>query len=88
MKFSILQTRKPKQFEYSPRYFDPQKEAIEQRRKEMGLSDKQTHEEQLRARMQYTWNRRRERQKRQRNNTIKLLIFIALAVLLIAFIMR
>jgi cation transport ATPase len=88
LKFSLLKTEKPKQFEYKPRYYDPEKEAIEQKRKEMGLSDQQTHSEQLRARMQHEWNRRKERQRRQRNNTIKLLIFIALVVLMLIWISK
>jgi hypothetical protein len=87
-KFSLLQTNKPKQFEYKPRYYDPEKEAMEQRRKMMGFSDQQTHSEQLRVRMQHEWNRRKERQKRQRNNTIKLLIFIALVVVLLMWILK
>ena len=88
LKFSLLKTEKPKQFEYKPRYYDPEKDAIEQKRKAMGLSDEQTHSEQLRARMQHEWSRRKERQKRQRSNTIKLLVFVALVILLITLILK
>jgi hypothetical protein len=88
LKFSFLKTQKPKQFEYKPRYYDPEKEALEQRRREMGLSDQQTRSEQLRARMQYEWGRRRDRQKRQRNNTIRLLVFIGLVILMLMWILK
>jgi predicted nucleic acid-binding Zn ribbon protein len=88
LKFSFLKTQKPKQFEYKPRYYDPEKEALEQRRKEMGLSDQQTRSEQLRARMQYEWGRRRDRQKRQRNNTITLFVFIGLVILMLMWILK
>ena len=81
LKFSLLKTEKPKQFEYKPRHYDVEKDALEQRRKEMGLSDQQTHSEQMRARMQHEWNRRKERQHRQRSNAIKLLVFVALTAL-------
>jgi hypothetical protein len=88
LKFSFLQTRKPKQFEYKPRYYDPKKEAFEQRRKEMGLSDQQTRSEQLRARLQYEWGNKRNRQKHQRNNLVKLLFFIVLVVLMLMWILK
>jgi ferric-dicitrate binding protein FerR (iron transport regulator) len=88
LKFSMFKTAKPKQFEYKPRYYDPEKEAMEQKRKERGLSDKQTHSEQLRARMQYEWSRRKDRRRRQRNNTIKLFVFIALVVLILMWILK
>ena len=35
--FTAFKTRKPRQFEYKPRYYDPEKEQREQRRKELGL---------------------------------------------------
>jgi cytochrome c-type biogenesis protein CcmH/NrfG len=82
----FFKTQKPKQFEYEPRYYDPQKEAIEQRRREMGLSDQQTHQEQLRARMRFEWERRKDMRKRKRNNNIRLLVFIALIIILLSFI--
>ena len=88
LKFSLLKTEKPKQFEYKPRYYDEEKDVLEQKRKEMGLSDRQTHSEQMRARMQHEWDRRKERQKRQRNNTIKLLVFVALVVLMLMWILK
>jgi predicted nucleic acid-binding Zn ribbon protein len=84
----MFKTEKPKQFEYKPRYYDPEKDALEQKRRKMGLSDKQTHSEQLRAQMQYEWSRRKDLRRRQRNSTIKLFIFIALVVLMLIWILK
>ncbi|MCD7963429.1 MAG: hypothetical protein LUF90_07765 [Rikenellaceae bacterium] len=33
MKFTFLRVRKPRQFEYKPRYYDPEEEAREERKK-------------------------------------------------------
>jgi cytoskeletal protein RodZ len=88
MKFLLFKTEKPKQFEYKPRYYDPEKEALEQRKKRMGLSADQDHKEQLRIQMQYEWNRREKHRKRQRNSTIRLLVFVALVILLTYWIVR
>jgi hypothetical protein len=54
----------------------------------MGLSDQQTHSEQMRARMQHEWSRRQERQRRPRSNTIKLLVFVGLVILMLVWILK
>lgn len=35
IKFSAFSTRKPRQFQYIPRYYDPEKERREERRREL-----------------------------------------------------
>jgi len=84
----MFKTNKPKQFEFKPRHYDIEKDALEQKRMEMGLSDRQTRGEQVRSRMQYEWNKRKERQKRQRNNTIRLFVWIALLIALLILIAK
>ncbi|MCC8035808.1 MAG: hypothetical protein LIO77_07770 [Rikenellaceae bacterium] len=40
IKFTAFRTRKPRQFNYIPRYYDPEQEARDQRRKQvLGISD-------------------------------------------------
>ena len=46
----------PKKFGYIPRYYDPEKEAWEQKKAELGYDAKLSHEEQLRAEMRRRWS--------------------------------
>ena len=46
----------PKKFNYIPRYYDPEKEALEQKKAEMGYDSKLSHEEQLRLQMRKSWS--------------------------------
>lgn len=39
LKFTAFTTRKPRQFEYRPRFYDPDKEAREERRRELFGAD-------------------------------------------------
>ncbi len=40
LKFTAFRTQKPRQFNYIPRFYDPEKEAREERRKQvLGISD-------------------------------------------------
>ena len=75
---SPFKTRKPRQFEYHPRYYDPDKEAWEQRRKELfgeeeatTPEDKESYRpgqyvEQLRFRRGIMAERQRNSKRRQR----------------------
>ena len=45
----------PKKFNYIPRYYDPEKEAWEQKKAELGYDAKLSHEEQFRAQMRRSW---------------------------------
>ena len=46
----------PKKFNYIPRYYDPEKEAWEQKKAELGYDAKLSHEEQFRAEMRRKWS--------------------------------
>ena len=46
----------PKKFNYIPRYYDADKEALEQKKAEMGYDSKLGHEQQLRAQMRRRWS--------------------------------
>ena len=89
---SPFKTRKPRQFEYRPRYYDPDKEAWEQRRKELfgeeepsAPEDKENYRpgqyvEQLRFRRGIMAERQRSAQRRPA--LVRLVFLIALLVLL------
>ncbi len=44
-------------FNYTPRYYDPDKEALERKKAEMGLDSKLSEEEKLRIRLRSRWGR-------------------------------
>jgi hypothetical protein len=46
-----------RKFNYQPRYYDPVKEEMEQRRRELGLSQDMDHRERFRAEMHRKWAR-------------------------------
>lgn len=46
---------KPRGFNYIPRFYDPDKEAWEQKKAEAGVSSSLSHEEQLRLQMRKKW---------------------------------
>ncbi|MFW5975084.1 MAG: hypothetical protein ACOCQ6_02655 [Bacteroidota bacterium] len=77
MKIVMFKTRKPRKFIYRPRYFDPEKEAMEERRRarELRLSDSS---EKLREEMTRKWHRKA---KRKSNTTM--LVYIVILVLLL-----
>lgn len=57
--------RNPKKFNYIPRYFDPEKEALERKKAEMGLDSKLSHEEQLRVRMRQSWSKNKDEMSKE-----------------------
>jgi len=57
MRIVSFRTPKPKQFNYKPRYYDEDKEALEQRKAALGLKAKVTHQEGLRLQMLRKWHK-------------------------------
>ncbi|MDN5349259.1 MAG: hypothetical protein PWQ54_655 [Bacteroidales bacterium] len=55
MKFVLFRTNKPRRFSYRPRYYNPEKEALERRKAEMGLKAELTEQEAMRMRMSARW---------------------------------
>jgi hypothetical protein len=60
MKLFMFRTNSPRRFSYKPRYYDPDKEAFEKRKAEMGLETKLSEEEKLRIRMSSRWQRNKQ----------------------------
>ena len=46
----------PRKFNYIPRFYDPDKEAWEQKKAELGYDAKLSHEQQFRAQMRRSWH--------------------------------
>jgi len=60
MRYVTFRTPKPKQFNYKPRYYDEDKEALEQKKAAMGLDTKISHREGLRLQMSRRWHKGEE----------------------------
>ncbi|MBS4059064.1 MAG: hypothetical protein KG029_01570 [Bacteroidetes bacterium] len=58
MKFIMFRALKPRQYKYKPRYFNPDKEAMERRKAALGVEAKLTDQEELRMRMSSRWRQK------------------------------
>jgi hypothetical protein len=83
MKLIFFHTPKPKQFHYSARYYDEEKDRIEQRKKALGLeSDGDSGD--LRSRISSGWNKFKKTDRRtQKKANISVLVYIFVVILLI-----
>lgn len=90
MRIVFFKTTKPKQFNYTPRYYDPDKEALKEReqqiKQEMGLTDgDDTPRVSLikgQMRRQFEQNRR---SRAKGKSTLRLIVIIAVLLLLVYF---
>lgn len=73
---------KPKGFNYIPRYYDPEKEAWEQKKAEAGLSSNLSHEEELRLQMRKKWGveKNADDPSERRYKTIRTLVIVGVVV--------
>ena len=76
----------PKKFNYIPRYFDPDKEAWEKKKAELGYDAKLSHEDQLRMKMRRSWGTAKEEEsaEERRAKTIRRIVlgaFVACSIL-------
>ena len=55
MRFVFFKTPTPKQFKYKPRYYDEEKERLEQRKAELGLNSELSPQESLRFQIRKRW---------------------------------
>lgn len=80
MKLTFFNTQRPRQFYIKPRYYDPEKEAQEQRKweREQRLSG----HEGLRQEMARKWHR-----KKKKKSMSVTLIYLVLIILLLIFIL-
>ena len=76
---------KPKGFNYIPRYYDPEKEAWEQKKAEAGHSSNLSHEEELRLQMRKKWGVEKNKETPAERRSKVLRAIIIGAVVVIAF---
>lgn len=81
MRIVSFKTPKPKSFSYQPRYFDPEKEALEKRRAALGLDNNLTHSEKLRSQMQRRW--RKQDDKANSGSGSKMLSYTLYGVIIV-----
>ena len=70
MKFVIFKTPKAKQFKYNPRFYDPDKEALEQKKAAMGYESSISQRENLRMQMHRRWHKRNRDEGRDKGSLI------------------
>jgi len=75
MNIVFFRRPKPKQFNYIPRYYDPVKEAMEERRKELGLLSEGDSRERLKAEMRRKW-RLEGSERANRANAIRVIMYL------------
>ena len=76
---------KPRGYNYIPRYYNPEKEAWEQKKAEAGLSSNLSHEEQLRLEMRRKWGVAKEKEDPSERRVKMLRSFVIVAVAAVAF---
>lgn len=76
---------KPRGYNYIPRYYDPQKEAWEQKKAEAGLDSNLSHEEQLRLQMRKKWGADKDKEDPSERRTKMLRTFVIVAIVVVAF---
>ena len=81
----------PRKFNYIPRYYNPEKEAFERKKAELGLDSSLSEEEKLRVKMRKSWGRGIEEEKGKGRvmsyKTLRSIIFICFTALLVYFIL-
>lgn len=74
MRFVTFRTPKPKQFKYKARYYDEDKEALEQKKAALGYSTKVSHNENLRLQMTRRWHKGEDNEEK---STLSKIIYYA-----------
>jgi hypothetical protein len=80
MKLVFFRTNSPKRFAYRPRYYNPEKEAMQRRKAEMGLTSELNENETLRARMSARWRQKSPEKVGSKYQPIRIIVYAAVAV--------
>lgn len=85
MKVTFVKTPKPKRFAYPSRYYNEEKERLEQRKKDLGLSEDGKSD--FRSQVSNNWKRfRKSDQARKRRAEVSVLIYLVIVAILVYFI--
>lgn len=86
MKISFFKTAKPKEFNYSPLYYNERKEELEKIRKSVEVKEGGDTVERMRVNLERSWRNRRDRQQHKAPvSRIRLLAYLAAIALFIYF---
>ncbi|MCX6234207.1 MAG: hypothetical protein NT175_05700 [Bacteroidetes bacterium] len=85
MKFFFFKTPKPKQFEFKTRYYDAEKDEMEQRKRKMMAGGMSNREAGMRDEIRRRWHNEGRRSKK-RSDMQRLVIFLVILAVLIYFI--
>jgi Flp pilus assembly protein TadB len=90
MKIVFFKRPKPKQFSYKPRYWDPEKEEFERRKRELdGIGKDERNDDEvrhdLRRNMETRWRRRHDPGSAGRSNPWMKLFIYALVIFLAVY---
>jgi hypothetical protein len=80
MKFVLFRTNAPKRFTYRPRYYNPEKEAMQRRKAELGLASELNENESLRARMSARWRHKNPEKVGGKYQPIRMIVYAGLAL--------
>lgn len=85
MKVTFFKTPRPKKFGYPTRYYDEEKERLEQRKKELGIS--KDGKADFRSHINSNWKRlKKSDNKRKRRAEMSVLIYLFIVGILVYFI--
>lgn len=85
MKIVFFRRPKPKQFSYRPLYYDPEKEAREKRKKELGLIEEGDPRARLKSEIRRKW-RRNDDTRPSTYNGVRIIFYLLIIVLSVYFI--
>jgi hypothetical protein len=83
MKIVFFKTPKPKQFNYKPIYYDAKKEALEERRRQLGIGTGDGKNPDLKSMLARNWRRRDRDPERKKSSRMSLFIFLIIILFLI-----
>jgi hypothetical protein len=88
MKISFFKINKPKPFEYKPLYYDPKKDNENKEKSSDSVENK--YKSELKSKIEDNWaiGKRRTRQSRGFINQRNLIIYIAIALMLLYFVLK
>lgn len=92
MGFFMFHRPEPRRFNYIPRYYNPEKEALERRKAELGLDSNLSDEDKLRLKMRKSWGHTESfdeegDKRRARYKTMRFVIIFGIAAVLVYFIL-
>ena len=85
MKIVFFHKPKPRQFNYIPRYYDPVKEEMEERKRRLGLLNDGDIKEKMRADIRRKWRVERNSSNRQAKS-VRIVVYLLFAAFVIYFI--